>query len=331
MAPARASALILAEWQAKMKRDRSRLRRGDIVEVLSRQEILSTLDADGTFESVPFMPEMEKFCGKHFKVFKRADKICAEAPFFHMRRMKNAVLLEGVRCDGEAHDGCKRMCAIFWKEAWLRRAVGNEFTDHASGRPPSELNDSGTSIPPDKTYACQSTMILAATSHLRSLDLRQYIRDFLDKNYTLGEIMRYIYIYLFNKVSNKVGNPEYGQALGYTDTTPVISLNLQPGDLVEVKSWEEIIQTIDRRGKNRGLGIDHEMLQHCGKRFRVLLRVDRIILESTGKMKEIKNTVALMDVTCGGLCRRGCARNGCPMWREAWLKRVDEPRSQSRG
>ena len=306
-----------------MQRDQSILRSGDIVEVLTEEEILSTLGPDGTFEAVPFMPEMRKFCGKRFRVSKRADKICSEAPYFHMRQMKNAVLLENVRCDGGGHDGCKRLCAIFWKEVWLRKINPTE-TDHSSSIDLSGvLQPSNEPINNDRTYVCQSTVLLAGTTNLSSLDPRQYFKDIRDKNFTIRQVLYYIFVYVFNRVQYKRGKPEYGQAVWYMAKTPVTSLNLQPGELVEVKSRDEIIHTINPRGHNRGLAIDQEMLQHCGKRFRVLTRVDRIIVEGTGKMREIQNTVALTDLVCTGLCRRGCNRSGYPMWREAWLKRVE--------
>ena len=38
-------------------------RPGDLVEVKSADEILATLDADGTLDHLPFMPEMVEFCG----------------------------------------------------------------------------------------------------------------------------------------------------------------------------------------------------------------------------------------------------------------------------
>src|SRR5436190_24195064 len=53
---------------------------GAIVEVRSADEIAKTLDANGTLEGVPFMEEMRRFCGRRFRVFKRADKICVERP-----------------------------------------------------------------------------------------------------------------------------------------------------------------------------------------------------------------------------------------------------------
>ena len=47
---------------------------GELVEVLSEAEILATLDEKGTFEKLPFMPEMLKFCGKQFRVSRQAFK-----------------------------------------------------------------------------------------------------------------------------------------------------------------------------------------------------------------------------------------------------------------
>ena len=34
------------------------------------------------------------------------------------------MLLEDLRCDGSAHDGCQAECRVFWKEAWLKRVGG---------------------------------------------------------------------------------------------------------------------------------------------------------------------------------------------------------------
>ena len=50
------------------------LRVGDTVEVKSREEIFATLDSRGALEALPFMPEMLKYCGQQYKVYKRADK-----------------------------------------------------------------------------------------------------------------------------------------------------------------------------------------------------------------------------------------------------------------
>jgi len=54
-----------------MKQQNERLRRGDLVEVKAPSEILQTLDADGTLDRLPFMPEMLGYCGRRFQVAER--------------------------------------------------------------------------------------------------------------------------------------------------------------------------------------------------------------------------------------------------------------------
>jgi hypothetical protein len=95
------------------------LKPGEIVEVMSEEEILSTLDSSGRYHGLGFMPEMRKFCGKRFKVLKRVDKMMIEGK--GMRKLRPTVILEGVFCDGEAHGGCQRTCYCFWREGWLKR------------------------------------------------------------------------------------------------------------------------------------------------------------------------------------------------------------------
>jgi hypothetical protein len=102
------------------------------------------------------------------------------------------------------------------------------------------------------------------------------------------------------------------------------SLNLQPGELVEVKSREEIQATLDAHGKHRGMAFVPEMGLYCGRRFRVARRVERMIQEGTGQMRQLRDTVALESVTCMGLAQRRCPRGCFHLWRECWLKRVPE-------
>src|SRR2546425_11470008 len=52
----------------------TRLRPGDLVEVKAPDEILQTLDVDGTFDHLPFMPEMIDLCAKRFSASRRALK-----------------------------------------------------------------------------------------------------------------------------------------------------------------------------------------------------------------------------------------------------------------
>ena len=101
------------------------------------------------------------------------------------------------------------------------------------------------------------------------------------------------------------------------------SLALLPGDLIEVKSYDEILSTLDRNGRYRGLLFLPEMMPYCGRRFRVHKRLERIYLEHSGQIRAIKNTVLLENVFCSGV-RTGCDKSCFLYWREIWLRRTDE-------
>jgi hypothetical protein len=97
------------------------LKPGEWVEVKSQKEIFATLDRKGKLKGLAFNREMTKFCGKRFRVYKRLEKMILESTG-ELRRIRTpTVMLEGVFCDGEAHNKCDRSCFCFWREAWLRR------------------------------------------------------------------------------------------------------------------------------------------------------------------------------------------------------------------
>ncbi len=106
-------------------------------------------------------------------------------------------------------------------------------------------------------------------------------------------------------------------------------LDLQVGELVQVRPAEEIFATLNENRKNRGLVFEQEMLRHCGETYRVLARVSRIIDERSGEMIKLTNDcIALEGVTCRGLDNRKrmfCPRGPFFYWREAWLQRVNAP------
>jgi hypothetical protein len=97
-------------------------------------------------------------------------------------------------------------------------------------------------------------------------------------------------------------------------------LNLQPGDWVEVRSEPEIRSMLDGSGRYKGLLWMDNMSRFCGRRYRVHKRLERMMLESDGRMRKLKNTVLLEGVMCEDLY--GCDRSCFHFWREAWLKRI---------
>ena len=104
-------------------------------------------------------------------------------------------------------------------------------------------------------------------------------------------------------------------------------LNLQPGEWVDVKSEEEILTTLDEKGAYKGLRWMCNMRKFCGKKYRVYKRLEKMLLESTGKYREVKNTVLLEGVTCDGEEWYGCDRSCYHFWREVWLRRVEPPQT----
>jgi hypothetical protein len=113
---------------------------------------------------------------------------------------------------------------------------------------------------------------------------------------------------------------------GHANTTSANGevLSLQPGDLVEVKAEDEIRKTFDGKNSSKGLLFLAEMREYCGRRFRVMKRLERMMIESTGEIRRVRNTVLLEGVMCDGSRHHGCDRSCFFYWREAWLRRVQQ-------
>jgi hypothetical protein len=175
----------------------------------------------------------------------------------------------------------------------------------------------------DDTFVCQSTALVGATLPLPLLDVRQYVWDISSGTCEPLECIRMFFTMLRKIVIARLTGRTYSEVSGRRRRTPTSSLNLKPGELVEVKSKEEILATLDFKSRNRGLEFSEEMLKYCGKRYRVWKRCDKMIIEQTRKIRQIANTVILEGVTCDGKAHRGCQRTCWCMWREIWLKRVE--------
>ena len=99
-------------------------------------------------------------------------------------------------------------------------------------------------------------------------------------------------------------------------------LDLQPGELVQVKSLDEkILATLDSKGKHHGLVFTPEMKKHCGKVYRVYKRLELMFDENHKSLRRLRNTVLLGHVVCEG-AGLGRDRSCFLYWREAWLRRV---------
>lgn len=330
------------------------LHAGEWVTVRSAEEILGTLDERARLDNLPFQPEMLAFCGQQLRVFKVAHKTCDNIEKTGGRRMRNAVHLEHARCNGSVHGGCMADCVFFWKEAWLKRA-----SDTTPAQPPPAMVSQSdvrrhAMVPQEDAsrepvYVCQTTALYEATTQLHWWDLRQYIRDITSGNHDAWHMTKLLlfagYRHLvntgygyrllvsaFNRFQRLRGGKPYPLGSGVIadgHPTPTETLNLRPGEWVEIKPISEILQTITRGGFNRGMRYDLEMSKYCGERHRVQMRVDKLINEKTGTMMQMKSPcIQLEDVYCRAECtpkRIGCPRASNTYWREIWLRRVDGP------
>jgi len=351
-----------------MKNPSLKLKVGDWVEVRSKEEILRTLDSNGWLDGMPFMPEMFAFCGRRFQVYKSAHKTCDTVFPVRGRRVDRAIHLD-TRCDGSAHGGCQAGCMIFWKEAWVKRVRSGapELSAAAPAIPPTNGHPhcseadvlASATLPPDgspPTYVCQATRLPYATSKLEWWEMSQYIEDYRTGNVTLWQLFSaacyFVFLWLsragiglgrpirwfwdrFYFLWGGAAFPRRSGKIPAGKPTPVETLNLQPGELVRIKPYKEILPTLNTENRNRGLYFDAEEVPYCGKEYRVLRRVDRMVNERNGKMLEMKTpAIILDDVICEGRyseCRVLCPRSIYSYWREMWLERVEPARVEPAG
>jgi hypothetical protein len=314
------------------------LRPGDVVEVRPPAEILATLDAEGSLDAVPFMPEMLRYVGRRFTVARRVEKLCDTIAMTGSRRMRDTVYLEDLRCDGSGHGGCQAGCRIYWKEAWLRRVEGegevpvpeNHGAEELAARAQASTRTvRETEGAPAEVWRCQATEALKATEPLKTSDVRQYWRELRSGNYGLLRFLRVAVPGFLSEVASRLhlagAVPLTGKGRYKPPSQP---LDLQPGDLVQVREPDEIARTLDENGMLRGLSFDREMLPYCGRIVRVKDRVQRLIDDRTGRMIEIPSDCLILEgVVCSGERSHGrwfCPREIYPYWREAWVRPVAE-------
>jgi hypothetical protein len=306
---------------------------GDLVEIKSLDEILKTLDDKGTLDGLPFMPEMAAFCGTRARVLRRVDKLNDWMFGTGLKRMHRLVLLVGLRCDGSAHMMCQSNCHLRWREEWLRPAPRRGSPDEIAKRAPSEhshlavlsafasrRNDTDDGI----RYVCQATELTAGGTRIRMIDPRHYLRDLLTGNVRLTPLCVGVALDYFNRIQKLRRTAVFPSYAGRAVTAlPKDSLGLQPGELVRVKSKEAIELTLNNHSRNRGLYFDRDMIRFCGGVYCVKSRLDRVIAEKTGELRQLATPCIILEgVTATGEYGGFNPENEFIFWREAWLERV---------
>ena len=103
------------------------------------------------------------------------------------------------------------------------------------------------------------------------------LREIRNGDRSVPEILRLSVLWFWHTVLRAVHGDQWLR--GPHERAPVVSLNLQPGESVRIKSRSEIEATLDHKRANRGLRVGSEMMRCCGGQAEVRDRVERMIDE----------------------------------------------------
>src|SRR5512144_636710 len=222
---------------------------GRRVTIRSIDEILTTLDGDGTSGGLVFMPEMARYCGETLEVLDRVDMTCVESGGLRgFRGEEDVYLLRDVRCDGAEHDGCQKACLIFWKRSWLTDAEPAHMARSSGG----ELKPGRLKVRTDDgRYFCQSSNLLQATHVLsRVQKLRVGLNQLRTGKVSVGSLLYALGLALRVRVDDLL-RPRRRDSHGRKHY--MASLRLERGDCVKTNTLQKINETLDAKGCNRGL------------------------------------------------------------------------------
>lgn len=103
----------------------------------------------------------------------------------------------------------------------------------------------------------------------------------------------------------------------------VMVQDFQPGDLVRVRSKEEIQATLDNRNQLKKCTFMGEMWSYCGTKQRVKKQIRQFVDERDYIKKKSNGLVILEGITCEGTYYGGCDRSCFSFWRVEWLEKIE--------
>jgi len=272
--------------------------------------------------------EMLPFCGKRFRVIGERTKRCDTINNAGLRRLKDCVHLEDLRCGGRSPWADARLGAYsFWKEAWLKTSSGTAYPQNRTigfrrerhPLPISKLMEKTRKrrrrkhlrmcATPARQQNCSGQQPRSPSARARPLPL-----DLWREMCPSGVLRAMLFCGLSEVDSNRrlshlvVGYDRVHQLTGapHTPTDRERSLRLhghaQPSArrIGSSKSQEEILKTVDTRNRNRGLYSTSRWSDFAGGKVpRVAKKWKKIINERTGKMIRFSDSPVMLEgVTC---------------------------------
>ena len=109
-------------------------------------------------------------------------------------------------------------------------------------------------------------------------------------------------------------------SVAFADISPA---RLQAGDLVRVRTKEQIQSSLNSWKELKGCQFMPEMWQYCGTTQRVLKPVERFVDERDYRVKKASGVYLLEGAICQGTELYGrCDRACFYFWREEWLEKT---------
>lgn len=286
---------------------------GDAVRVKSAAAIRATLDADAREGGLPFMQEMQAWCGRTLHVYRVLDKVYDYGRSRRMRRIDDAVLLVGARCDGSCHGGCEAACYTIWKSDWLEPA-GAQASGATDGD--AAAFDGG----------CQYIHLTGASREQRPVAWHGLVGPWVAGNVTTAAWGLALLTRAFNAFQAWRGGVSYPALPPTRGEAAEAGGPLRPGDWVRVRMPAEIARTLDKRSRHRGLWFDRDQLKFCGQVFQVRAPVRQIIDVGSGEMVRMKTPcITMHDVHYTGEFQGFGEQHDFLYYRECWLEPVAPP------
>jgi hypothetical protein len=99
--------------------------------------------------------------------------------------------------------------------------------------------------------------------------------------------------------------------------------SLKAGDLVRVRSRQEIGATLNQRKELKGCAFLEDMGQYCDTTQRVLQVMERFLDERDYRVGKCSGIILLEGVICHGTLVSGRCDRCCHLfWREEWLEKI---------
>jgi hypothetical protein len=104
---------------------------------------------------------------------------------------------------------------------------------------------------------------------------------------------------------------------------------LSAGDWVEVRSREEILNTLDSNGELENMPFMLEMIAFCGQKFQVYKRAHKTCDTVFPVRGRRVHRAVHLETRCDGQAHGGCQAGCLIFWKEAWLKPIESSASQN--